>query len=156
MTDTWIVVADASRARIFETDIPAGGLREKPLQERTVLTHPESRLHEGDLSTGGKGGDIHRLGKSSHETEPATTVMENEAEHFAVEIAGVLRDGRHKGAFEHLMLVAEPKILGRLREKMDSATRQTLFRTVDKNWAQQDQASLESLLDEHIRGNPKS
>ena len=43
---TWVLVADNSRARIFSSDKPAS-----VLQEIQDLTHPEARLHEGDLVT---------------------------------------------------------------------------------------------------------
>ena len=42
----WVLVADNSRARIFSAEKPASDL-----QEIRDLTHPEARLHEGDLVT---------------------------------------------------------------------------------------------------------
>ncbi|MGB5614970.1 MAG: host attachment protein, partial [Sedimenticolaceae bacterium] len=43
MNKIWVLVADASRARVFTADKPAG-----PLNEVEALSNPEARLHEGD------------------------------------------------------------------------------------------------------------
>ena len=48
---TYIVVADAARARVFTRE----GLK---LEEKESLVHAEGRLHEGDLVTDG-GGEVH-------------------------------------------------------------------------------------------------
>ena len=45
MPVTWIVVADSSRARIFSKN------GRTPLREEAGFIHPESRLHEQDLTS---------------------------------------------------------------------------------------------------------
>lgn len=129
--NTWIVVADAARARIFTW---AGA--DKELVQAHTLTHPESELHEGDL----------RTGASSHQPDPQVSTMEKHAEAFAKEIAEYLRLARDKDDFGRLIIAAAPQELGRLRDNLDSATAQLLDKTIDKNWAQHDRAQIEKLL----------
>lgn len=71
--------------------------------------------------------------KSFRRSEPNVTPTETHAERFAKEIADHLRQGRTGGAFDHLVLIAEPRFLGRLRANIDSATAKLLDLTVDKN-----------------------
>lgn len=128
MQSKWIALVDASRARIF-------ALNNSELEELYTLNHLQSRLHAGDLRTGGNGHVIDKNTKkaSLRRTEPAVTPEQKEAEVFAKEIAVFLREHRVAHDFEALMLVAEPKMLGNLREKLDQATANTVAVTIDKN-----------------------
>lgn len=133
MPGTWIVVADAARARVFEAADRTGELR-----ERHALTHPESQLHDRDLRTGGKGEVIQRLGAGTNQSDPQETTMEKHAERFAKEVAAFLKQARVNGDFDELVLAAAPRELGRLRDNLDGATAKTVRRTVDKNLTEDD------------------
>lgn len=131
MQAKWIALVDASRARIF-------ALNNSELEELYNLDHPQSRLHAGDLRTGGKG---HAVDKNTNKaslrrTESPVTPEQKEAEVFAKEIAIFLRNHRIAHDFGALMLVAEPKMLGNLRDKLDQATANTVAVTIDKNLTQ--------------------
>ena len=67
MKSTWIVVAESARARIF-TMSGIGG----KLQEITDLSHPESRLHDTELSSDLPGRTFDIQGQGRHGMEPAT------------------------------------------------------------------------------------
>lgn len=131
MSSTWIVVADAARARVFNQH--KGGLR-----ECHDLTHPESQLHDGDLRTGGKGEVNKSAGNGRHQSDPAETTGQRHAELFAKELADFLRQARVKGDYTELVLVAEPKVLGRVRDNLDAATAEAVARTIDKNLTRHD------------------
>lgn len=131
MSNTWVVVADAARARIFDR-------HNGELRECHDLTHPESQLHDGDLRTGGKGEVNKSAGISRRQTEPAETAGQRHAERFAKELADFLRQARVKGDFSKLVLIAEPKILGRMRDNLDGATAKAVVRTIDKNLTRHD------------------
>lgn len=141
MQGNWIVVGDAARARIFKTGGPSN-----ELQEIHDLTHPESQMHAGDLRTGGKGESIDVATGSTHQSDMQTTTPEKHAERFAKELAGFLKQHRVYDDFTGLILVAEPKVLGRIRDNLDQATAQMVEATIDKNWAQHGRAKIESLL----------
>lgn len=131
MQSKWIVVADAARARVFAQ-------QEGGLHEHHDFTHPESQLYDRDLRTGGKGEVNKSAGTGSHQSDPAETTMEKHAELFAKELADFLKQARVKGDYAELVLVAEPKVLGRVRDNLDDATAKAVTRTIDKNLTQHD------------------
>ncbi len=137
----WIVVSDAAQARIFSRHAAASAL--KPVD---TLTHSQSRLHEGDLRTGGKGETHESTGSSVHQPDPQTTTGEKHADIFAKEVAQALKRGRIDNAYNDLVLVADPSFLGRLRDHLDNPTRAYVTQTIDKNWAQHDAREIGRLL----------
>lgn len=145
MHKTWIVVADSARARIFKRDG-----RWQQLDEFQDLAHPESRLHNGDLRTGGRGEQQESTRQSSHASDWGNSPAETEAIRFAQEVARALRQGRKEGAYEKLVLVAAPAFLGRLRDKLDPATAHCVVQELDKNWARQPTGKIQSLLERHF------
>lgn len=145
MHKTWIVVADSARARIFKRDG-----RWQELDEFRGLAHPESRLHNGDLRTGGRGEQQESTRQSSHASDWENTPAETEATRFAREVADALHKGRSGGEFEKLVLVAAPAFLGRLRDKLDPATAHCVVQELDKNWARQPTQKIRSLLERHF------
>lgn len=145
MHKTWIVVADSVRARIFQRDG-----RWQQLNEFQDLIHPESRLRNGDLRTGGRGEQQQSAGQSSHASNWENSPAETEATRFAQEVARALQQGRNDGAYEKLVLVAAPAFLGRLRDKLDPATAHCVVQELDKNWARQPTGKIRSLLERHF------
>ena len=125
---TYIVVADASRARLFTRD----GER---LVEQEDLQHPEGRLHEGDLVTD-RGADVHEstatTARSTHETAKA---KKHETEMFARRVADLLYQKRVENRLETLILVAPPHFLGLLRGKLDNSTNRLVSHTLSKDFA---------------------
>jgi protein required for attachment to host cells len=117
MSNIWIVVADASRARFFTADKPAG-----PLTETETLNNPEARLHEGALVTdrGGRGsngaGARHGYGTGNQAKEEA-------ANRFAAEVCRHLEKGRNGHAIGKLYVMAAPSFLGLLRKHQSDALR---------------------------------
>lgn len=141
MRDNWITLVDASRARIFSLNQKGDEMR-----ELYDLSHPESRLHPGDLRTGGEGVVIAKKGRSMRSMEPPVERSHKESENFAKEIAVFLRNHRMVNDFDNLMLVAEPRMLGNLRDKMDSATAKRVTVTIDKNLTQHSPDEIRELV----------
>lgn len=117
MSNTWIVVADASRARFFTADKPAG-----PLNEFETLNNPEGRLHEGDLVTdrAGRGNN----GAARHGYNNPKDVKASTADRFAAEVCKHLEKGRNNHAFNKLYVMASPTFLGLMRKHQSDALRQ--------------------------------
>ena len=144
MSNQWIVVSDAARARLFSRDA------EHKLTLVDTLKHSESEAHEGDLRTGGKG-EIHDSGGSGqHQADPQTTTSEKHADIFAKQVTERLKSGLNDDAFKELIIVADPSFLGRLRDHMDNPLRDTVRKTLDKNWAQHDTQQIEKQLDNQL------
>jgi len=115
MSRIWIVVADASRARVFSADTPVG-----PITEIETLTNPLARLHEGDLVTDRSGRDSNRNG-SSHGLGEQHSAKDDNAEQFASELCRHLEKRRNGLAFSRLYLVCAPAFLGMLRKHLSNA-----------------------------------
>jgi protein required for attachment to host cells len=138
MKSTWIIVAESARARIF-TVSGIGG----KFQEVADLSHPESRLHDRELSSDLPGRTFDSRGDGRHAMEPATDPQEREAQAFAREIARQIDRGQREGNFDSLMLVAPPKFLGRLRAELSKSARNALIGELDKNLVETDTKTIE-------------
>ncbi len=126
----WIVVADASRARILAVNDKADGL----LLE-SELEHPASRARASELTTDLPGrvkqsfGAGHRPAMSDR-TDP----KEVEAETFARQLAEALEQGCNHNRYERLTLVAPPHFLGLLRAAINAQVAKRVALTIDKDY----------------------
>ncbi|PWV78845.1 host attachment protein [Halomonas sp. A11-A] len=132
---TYIVVADASRARIFTRD----GLK---LVEQESLVHTASRLHEGDLVTD-RGADVHEsTATTARSSGGENTARTHEEMIFAKEVAERIYRARVDNALQKLILVAPPRFLGQLRDKLDGPTSKLVIHSLAKDLSK---ASLEDI-----------
>lgn len=144
MSKKWIIVADAAHARVF-VDGP-----DRRLRELHNLSHPESQMHTHELQTGGKGDIMDSAGSGQRQPDPQTSTSEKHAEHFAKELGGFLHQKRDDGEFGDLVLVGEPKVLGRLRANLDQRTAQLVSDSIDKNWAKHSIHQIEKLMKDRL------
>jgi protein required for attachment to host cells len=151
----WILVADASRARVFSVDAkPANGKRGgdnssggkhgsdkrggdsvSPWVLEKELEHPESRAKVTDLVTGQPGrtqqsGNPAQRSSMSERTDP----KEVEAEVFARQLAEFLHQAHNHNRFERLVLVAPPHFLGLLRASIDAQVAKLICLSLDKDY----------------------
>jgi len=138
---TWVIVASAARARIFES---AG--RETPLSELTDLINPEDRLHVRDLKSDKPGRAFDTLGGQRHAMQTPVEPKEQTAIRFAKEVVEILESGLSEGRFDGLCLVAPPHFLGLLREHMSSALSRVVLGDVVKDLTKEET----TFIDEHI------
>lgn len=110
---TWILVADSSRARLFETP---GGDDWRLIGE---YEHVQSRERGQDLMPN-RGPRIQHTGEGEYRNalEPGS-LHEHEARRFAMELNDILRKGALSNDYEDLIIVAAPKFLGHLRGNFD-------------------------------------
>ncbi|HMW41301.1 MAG TPA: host attachment protein [Plasticicumulans sp.] len=125
MTATWILVADASRARLFSVSKSIG-----PLQEIGSFDHPGARAKTRDLLADGQ-----CSGNGSGDRECAEP-RRHEALNFARELSEHLRLSRVQGLFDRLYIAAAPAFLGLLRGRLDSPTAQLVIDEVSKDLTQ--------------------
>ncbi|AXY43658.1 host attachment protein [Halomonas alkalicola] len=132
---TYIVVADAARARIFTRDA-------LKLVEQESLVHAASRLHEGDLVTD-RGADVHEsTSTTSRSSGGESTARTHEEMIFAKEVAERIYRARVDNTLQKLILVAPPRFLGQLREKIDGPTAKLVIHSLAKDLSK---ASLEEI-----------
>lgn len=141
-----LIVADAARARIFRRR----GKRQA-LEPVTELQHPQSRLKNGELATGGQGASHPRKGTAMDATGPQQDAHAHEAEVFAAELAQYARDARTQQGEEAFELIAPPRFLGLLRDKLDEPTARCVTRSIDKDLVQHEQADIEAALGLEVR-----
>ena len=127
MDRTWIVVGDASRARIFETDSVTD-----ELEEVGNLVHPASRLHRRDIDSDAPGRSYHSTTSERHAFSLGRDPKEQTAIDFAKEVAAHLEKGRLEARFQHLVLVAPPAFLGRLRAEFKHPLADCVTREIAK------------------------
>jgi len=143
---TWILVSDASRARLFTTE-----LREHDWKLVEEFDHPEGRETSSEIrptSPPGKSQQGATAGAHHTAFQPRTTPKEAEAERFAHLLDEYLNNAVQQAAFDHLVLVAPPHMLGVLREKLKNPVASRLRTTVNKDLAMLGAAEVrERLLD---------
>jgi protein required for attachment to host cells len=144
MSDTWVVVADTSRARFFSAARPAS-----PLVELQTLAHPASRLHEGDLVSDRPGRD-RNSGVGSHDVGTETEAKEEEAIRFAAEVCHALDSARIDGRLGKLYLVAAPAFLGLLRKQLTPPLQKLIAAEFPKNIARNDVDEIRKVLPAYL------
>jgi len=132
---TYIVVADAARARIFTRDA-------LQLEEQENLVHGEGRLHEGDLVTGETGAVDESAANSQRASRGDSVALDHEADIFAKQVTEKLYQARVDNRMDKLILVAPPRFLGVLRDKLDAPTQKLVIHSLDKDLTK---ASLDTI-----------
>ncbi len=131
MHTTWIVAADASRARIFEIGEGADAL-----QEIEDLVNPEGRLTDHELRSDAKG---RYFGKGEHSqghsAEPRVTPVQQEIGRFSRRVGTYLEKARSEHRFDHLWLIAPPKFLGLIRDNLGDEARKLVDEEIAKDLA---------------------
>ncbi len=145
MPKTWVVVAESSRAKIFELD-----KRNLPLKELEGFAHTPSRSHEQDLTSDlpGRSQDSH--GHGSHKMSTQTSVKEHESIEFAKTIGGHLDSARTSGKFDKLIIMSPPSFLGHLRKQLSAETKKHVHTEIDKNLVRHDVKDIQEHLPFHI------
>lgn len=125
---TWIVVSNASRARVFSVngELPAWTLVRE-------LSHPESRAKGIELSSKEPGRMKQSAGQGRPAMDAVTPLKEVEAEHFAQELAHLLDKEFDHQAYSQLLLVAPPHFLGLLRKRLNGKLTKHLLASIDKD-----------------------
>lgn len=137
MKKTWVVVAEGSRARIFEANS-----RIKPMTELEDLSHPKSRAKVLDINADNAGKVYDRMGQGIHHMESEVDPKTHEADMFAKEVAEHIEKARATNRFEELVLVGEPKFIGMVRKHLHAPTLKTLVKTVSKNLIRADEETI--------------
>jgi len=141
MQNTWVLVAESSRAKLYTVN---GRLA--PITEIEALVHPESRMHEGDLVSDSAGSDGGSVGQGRHVIDSKNTARDHESLEFARTLASRLDSARNNGDFDNLVLIAPPEFLGHLRGNLSKEVLSMVSRQVDKNLVQKPAEVLRNYL----------
>lgn len=126
-TETWIVVANSSQARIFHLETV------NQMIEINTLEHPESRMHTRDLVSDRSGNNKESSGEKKYPIEPQNTPKKHEMKEFARELAQYLEHERNQNSFKRIYLAASPQFLGLLRQEMSNSLTNMIECEIDKD-----------------------
>ncbi|WP_323845430.1 host attachment protein [Microbulbifer magnicolonia] len=145
MALAWVLVANQSQARLFEA-----AKRASKLHEFETLIHPESRMKGLDLESDAPGRAFDSGGLGRHAMGNASELHRRNGQVFAREIAHALERGRKEGRFEKLYIVAEPQMVGSLRDSLKAPTRATIAGEMRKNLVNCDAEEIRAQLPEWL------
>lgn len=127
MVNTWVLVADRSRARLFTvTDTT-------DLVEIESMLNLEARAPARELVNDELPSTHESFGLRRSRIEPHTTLKEKIAHRFAREIREVLERGRVEHRYERLIIAAPAKFLGVLNECFSKPLRECIVLELNRN-----------------------
>lgn len=138
MNATWIVTANAGRARFFAEPAPT-----EDLQEIEDMVNDGARLKTSESQTDRMGPTS--AGQSMHNTggalpnktyEPAQTPVQRATEIFAKDVANYLLKGHQEGRYRKIALVASPQFLGILRQQLDPQLKHLVSVEINKDYTE--------------------
>jgi protein required for attachment to host cells len=139
---TWVLVADAARARVFRIEEPGPHL--VPALDRELIA---TNLPTHDLVSDRPGRHSDAGGQGRH-TMDAADPHRLEKRRFAHEVAAVLDEERKKHAFERLIVAAAPQLLGDLRAEMSDDLKRMVEAEIAKDFSKLPVREIE----EHLAG----
>lgn len=123
---TWVLVADGEKALFLEniTDSENPNLKVRRLEEHENLPAREQAASRPGRVQESLGPGVRSYGD--------TDWHQLEKERFADDLAEILYAQAHKGAFERLVIVAPPAVLGEMRSKLHQEVSKRLVAEIDK------------------------
>lgn len=144
MGNTWILVANASTAHLYLNTGPRKGL--KKIKE---FDHAASR-EKGSRLVSDRPGHNQSHGNGHGSLVPATDPKQNEARHFALELAKTLEQGRKVNEYQRLILVAPPSFMGMLKGSLDGHVLDKVSDSFEKDYTKATEKELASHLENCI------
>lgn len=146
MEKIWVLAADNSRARVFETT-----KRTALEKEIETLVHPAGRQSAQEITDDRPGRSQHPSGGDKRVAfTPTVDPRKHEAQQFARSLAEILNNGARDSKFEKLYIIAPPSLLGMLRNELDSKTQKKVVKELDKNLAQLKMEEIRKHLPEYM------
>ena len=127
--NTWVVVADGMRARILRREA-AGHFAPATDQD---FYDADAHGHSRDLKSAAPGRAFDTGSGAHHAMQPRHDPHALEKERFVQHIASVVNDAAARSAFDRLILVAPPRVLGVLRAALDERARARILGEVHKD-----------------------
>lgn len=147
MSVKWVVVADSTRARIFQA-----AENSEILTEMEDFHNPAARMEEQELRNAAKGHFFGSPeGSPGHSAEPRTSSLEHSVAVFSKVIADYLLKAHQENRFGSLALVADPDFLGHLRSHMPTMLKHTVTQDLNKDLADWSVSELQTYLKIHLQ-----
>lgn len=128
MSDTWILVADRERARVFTAATPRA-----PLIEVQSITDENAIRHSREAKSDKPGRVQSRTTPRRASMEPHSDPKEVAIDQFAARVAAELTRGYNDHRYAKLGIAAEPSFLGRIRKHLKSNVEKVVAFEVPKD-----------------------
>lgn len=147
---TWVLIADGEKALILENQTDA----EDPYltvltkeEQENPPTREQAANRRGRMADGAPG-----EGNMGHRSAFEDTDWHQLAkDRFADDIAEMLYKRAHQGAFEQIVLVAAPGVLGEIRDKMHKEVAGRVIAEVPKTLTNHQLDDIERIVAEEVR-----
>ena len=136
-----VIVADASRARIFSATDKAA-----PLTETMDLVNTATRLRDQDLTADGHGSGVDSAGHGKHTMGHEHDAHEHQASEFSRQISDEIEKERGGGALLRIYIIAPPAFLGLIRSDLTKASSELVEETINKDLVQHSTDDIRSHL----------
>lgn len=146
---TWILVADGWHARVFAQAVPGGRLADVT---PAGLEHQDARGFSRERGDDRPGRAFDPGSGSPHAMEPRVDPHQREERRFATQVARVLEAAAERRAYEKLVLVAPPRMLGDLRAEIGDGVRKRVVGEAHKELMKLPAAELERHVAEIVEG----
>ena len=138
--NAWILVGDGAKALFLRND---GDEVYPNLLTMDVMAQENPSTHEQGVERPGRFND----GPSAHRSAVEQTDWHQLAEdRFAHDLADRLYQAAHAGEFQHLIVVAPPRVLGELRHSFHKEVQDRILAEVDKTLTNHPVHKIEKLL----------
>ena len=134
---TWVVVASAARARVFEL-----AKRHADAVEVADFLNPEDRIAKREMASDKPGRSFDSLGEQRHVLEKSMDPKELGARRFAKRVVEFVQEGLRNKRFREACVVAGPHFLGLLREQTSTVLSRAIVEEVSKDLTRSDFESI--------------
>ena len=142
MTQSWIIVANASNAKIYQAPRATLLNGRSHLKLVKTLTHPESRKKEGELTAS----------NSEHGNIPESANPKlQEHKIFAKEIVNEIEEARKTQDFDDIIISAPAAFLGHMKQQMSNCVKTLISTTIEKDYTQCDESQLNNHIGDNLR-----
>jgi protein required for attachment to host cells len=154
MDTTWIVSANAARARIFSQANAHAALQEIEDMVNTAARLRTAETESDDLGQRSAGKSRHSVGAATTPSgyQPHQFPAEHQTELFAKSLAHFLLHARQEDRFRELALVASPEFLGVLRQQLDPHLASAVSLEINKDYTQLRPDELRERIQAHRAG----
>lgn len=144
-TKTWVLIADASKARIFAIHKARIFQEQNPHNLELIgeYTHADSRKKKSELVSD-------KMGEFGSGTFDASSPKLREAEQFAHELLKFLEIARKEKTFKDLIIVAPPAFMGLLHKHMPHEIHKLVCQKIEKDYTQDSGLKLVENLATHF------
>ncbi len=127
-TTTWILIADGARARIFANLGPGKGIETVDGGEFGADHRPDR-----DIVSDKPGRSFESVGDTRHAYEPRHDPHRELKRAFSEELAAMLDEKLAAKAYDRVILVAPPAMLGDLRAALSAHVKGAVYAELDKD-----------------------